>query len=463
MSKITRISTTITARYSPASGATDAFWLDGRITGPRESRAADITLDREDKGFFFATFATQSSGDSRRDLDAIRPILEKTTLEIKHSNKNIDNQITDLAECSVGVSGRMSIQHEGVRQPFFAGIMVKESEIAAVTMGRGCAYLYRNDTLYPLTKDDAPFEAIDFNGKAIPNIDIYCAGVAGTVRYSNIAQLQVDDCIIVCNREIMEAVGQREILRILYEAQDQCDAAGLVITAAASKLPGTPIQFMIGFVESITVGEKASKAGMFPILSKPASSYPANKNEHASSKVVIPQDEDYEPTEEIDEDGEEEYDDELEDYDTGKTKKFALIAIIAIVLIACGIAIYTLTKNFRSGNPSESGSASSSTVQSNAESTGGQTSGAASNAGSITSSASTSKSVSSASTSAAAVVLPAQHKIAAGELLANIAKKYYNSSEGKYLDAIIEANKAKYPSFTRANYQEGWTITIPKV
>lgn len=464
MSKITRISTTLTARYSPASGATDAFWLDGRITGPRESRAADITLDREDKGFFFATFATQSSGDSKRDLDAVRPILEKTTLEIKHSGKNIDNQITDLAECSVGVSGRMSIQHEGVRQPFFAGIMVKDSEIAAVTMGRGCAYLYRNDTLYPLTKDETPFEAIDYNGKAIPNIDIYCAGVAGTVRYSNIAQLQVDDCIIVCNREIMEAVGQREILRILYEAQDQCDAAGLVITAAASKLPGTPIQFMIGFVESITVGERSAKAAMFPLLSK--SNSVSNKNEQASSKLVIPQEEDFEPTEETDEDGEEDYDEDVEDYDSGKTKKFALIAIIAIVLIACGIAIYTLTQGFRKGNPSESSSLSvtqSVTGEESGETASTANSGAISSKSGSTSVSATSSKPASTSTSAASVALPATYKIQPGDLLVNIAKKFYNSTDTKYLDAIIEANKAKYPAFTRANYQEGWTITIPKV
>ncbi len=468
MSKITRISTTLTARYSPASGATDAFWLDGRITGPREARAADITLDREDKGFFLSVFATQSSGDARRDIDSVRPILEKTTLEIKHSGKNIDNQITDLAECSVGVSGRMSIQHEGVRQPFFAGIMVKDSEIAAVTMGRGCAYLYRNDTLYPLTKDDAPFEAIDFNGKAIPNIDIYCAGVAGTVRYSNIAQLQVDDCIIVCNREIMDVLGQREMLRILYEAQDQCDAAGMVITAAASKLPGTPIQFMIGFVESITVGEKASKSNVFPVLTKaytPASS--GKGGQESASGAPLPEDEDYEQPEETGEEMEE-YDDEGEESDSGKTKKFALIAIIAIVLIACGLAVYTLTKGFRGNNPSDSSSSSSrsaSISESVSEDVSADESGEESlDTSSAPSSASVSSSApaSSASTSTA-VTLPTQHTIKAGELLNVIAKQYYNSTDAKYLDAIVAANVGKYPSFTRANYQQGWIITIPVV
>lgn len=468
MSKITRISTTLTARYSPASGATDAFWLDGRILGPREARAADITLDREDKGFFFATFATQSTGDIKRDLEAVKPILEKTTLEIKHSSKNIDSQITDLAECSHGVSGRVSVQHEGVRQPFFAGIMVKDSEIAAVTMGRGCAYLYRNDTLYPLTKDDSPFEAIDYNGKTVPNIDIYCAGIAGTVRYSNIAQLQVDDCIIVCNREILEALGQRELLRILYEAQDQSDAAGSVITAAASKIPGTPIQFMIGFVESITVGEKASKAPLFPILSKSTATSAVGKKEPplASKSDPVQEDDEFYQEDEQDEEQDEDYErDDSDDIDSGKAKKIALVAIIAIVVVACGIALYTLTGGFgkSKANPTPTLSASSETEVSTDANSTAASQAPTTPANSTVTSASTSTAAPTPTKAAAVSGLPTQHTIAAGELLPNIAKKYYNSTDVKYIDAIIAANKTKYPTFTRAVYMQGWVITIPKV
>ncbi len=50
----------------------------------------------------------------------------------------------------------------------------------------------------------------------------------------------------------MDALGQREVLRMLYEAEDQADAAGLIITAASAKLPGVPLQFLIGFVETIS-------------------------------------------------------------------------------------------------------------------------------------------------------------------------------------------------------------------
>lgn len=456
MSKITRISTTLTARYSPASGATDAFWLDGRILGIREARAADITLDREDKGFFFATYATQSSGDIRADLSEVKTILEKTHLEIKHSAKNIDNQITDLAECAVGVAGRMSLQHEGVRQPYFAGIMVKDSEIAAVTMGRGCAYLYRNDTLYPLTKEDIPFEAIDYNGRVVPNIDIYCAGIAGTVRYSNIAQLQVDDCIIVCNREVMEAIGQREMLRILYESEDQSDAAGAIITATAAKLPGTPIQFMIGFVESITTGERTAKAGAFPLPSKTAAPGRSAAAAHAAKADIARDDEDYAQDDRTDDGYDDDYDDDEEN--EGNVKKFALIAIIAIVVLACAFAVYMIIFGNRGANnnptPTPTGIVSSLVT---------------SGTSAVSNISGTSSAVSSAIPTAGITVtptgtgvqLPATHTIQQGELLPAIAQRYYKSTDKKYLDAIVNANIGKYPDFSTEYYQQGWIITIP--
>ena len=261
MAKITRIATTVTARYFPGQGAADAFYLDGRLNGKRESRAADITLDREERGFFFSTFAHQTAAgrDPQTEISALRPVLDKILNDVKRTSKNIDAEINELADCGVSVAGRMTLQHPGARQPYFAGIVVKDQEIAAITIGRGCAYLYRGDVLYPLTDDDFEMEEIDAFGRPADGLDMYCAGVAGTVRYSNIAQLQMDDCLIVCNREIMEALGQREVLRILYEADDQCDAAGMIITEAAAKSPGASLQFMIGFVESATVADKPAR------------------------------------------------------------------------------------------------------------------------------------------------------------------------------------------------------------
>ena len=57
MAKLTRLASTVTARYYPASDLTDAFYLDGRLSGKREARAADITVDKEDRGFFFSVFS----------------------------------------------------------------------------------------------------------------------------------------------------------------------------------------------------------------------------------------------------------------------------------------------------------------------------------------------------------------------------------------------------------------------
>jgi hypothetical protein len=460
MAKITRVSTTVTARYSPAAGAADAFWLDGRMPGTHEARAADITLDREDRSFFYSVFATQSSSkDSARDIEAIFPVLEKTHNEIKHSSKNIDNQIADLAECGVGVAGRVSVQHEGVRQPFFAGVMIKESEIAAVTMGRGCAYLYRNDVLYPLTKDDLDFEPIDHNGKHVSGIDIYCAGVAGTVRYSHIAQLQVDDCIILCNRELMEVVGQKEMLRILYDAYDQSDAAGMAITNAAAKLAGTPLQFMIGFVESITEGEKSVKGLAFPIMGR--SQTPSRGSAPSSREEPIIHAESDEPNEfDQETEYEEEYDDEYEEY-SPKAKRIALIAVVAIVLLACTYAIYTLVTRGNGGDPSDSYSASeiSEPFESIPEESGSIEESQASSAEDVTPTVT----LAPTPTVPPAGDVIATHTIKGGEWLSVIANQYYGSSAAKYTNAIINANKAKYPNFTNEYYVEGWVIDIPKV
>ncbi|MGI6298927.1 MAG: hypothetical protein ACOX1T_07105 [Saccharofermentanales bacterium] len=258
----TRISATVTARYNPAAGATDAFYLDGRMNSRREMRAADITLDREDRGFFYAAFAHAGANNADEGVAArARQALDNMLYNMKQTGRNIDSEINELADTAVEVAGRITLQHDNVRQPYFAGVIVRDSELAAITMGGGCAYLYRNNILYPLTTDDYPLEPIDQDGNPVDRLNIYCAGVAGTVRYSNIAQLAVDDCLIVCNLELMEAIGQREILRLLDEAEDQCEAAGMVITAAAAKQPNTSMQFLIGFVEEISAAERVTRSG----------------------------------------------------------------------------------------------------------------------------------------------------------------------------------------------------------
>ena len=113
-----------------------------------------------------------------------------------------------------------------------------------------------------MTRDDYALEAIDYNGNAIESLDDYIAGSAGTIRYSNIAQLEVNDCVILCNLAVMEAVGQREMLRLMYEAEDQSDAAGMIMTQASAKNPGEPLQVAIGFVESVIAQERTGKLNL---------------------------------------------------------------------------------------------------------------------------------------------------------------------------------------------------------
>ncbi len=250
----TRIASTIAARYVPTKGAVDAFYLDGRITSKRESQFAELTVDRTDRGFFYAVYASSHGDqDPSEGNDGNRIILDKISKDIKKGTNHhkIDFEINELADAAVNVAGRLMLSDEGVAQPYFAGLIVKDGEMAAVTLGRGCAYLYRDDALFPLTKDDFLMEPIDHYGRHLNNINDFYAGVAGSIRYSNIAQLKQDDCIIVCNCDLMETVGQKTMLRLLDEAEDQADAVGLIMNEAVHRNSHISMQIMIGFVEDL--------------------------------------------------------------------------------------------------------------------------------------------------------------------------------------------------------------------
>lgn len=356
---LTRLAATVTARYFPGTGVTDNYFLDGRLTSRREHRAADVTLDREDRGLFFAAFAHQAGhGPDEVVANRVHKSLERILTDVKQNIRNIDAEINELAECAVDIAGRITLQHENVRQPYFAGVMVKDSEIAAITMGHGCAYLYRNDALYPLTTDDIGLEAVDFHGKTVPAQDIYCAGVAGTVRYSNIAQLQPDDCILICNKEVMTALGQREVLRLMYEAEDQADAAGLIITAASAKIPGVPLQVMACFVESIKAADKSvrpaagrpatdegllknvtgkfaavSKAGVAAAI-KPDDTYAAAGHASAPAQPIAPEDDEPSPYDRG-------YFEKPRD-ESGRIRRLALYMVITAVTIGAVFAIFNM-------------------------------------------------------------------------------------------------------------------------
>ena len=215
----TRIAASLNADYRSDENVKDSFYLDGRIARKRESRGADISSFGEDRGFFYAVFASHDLNIDSSGSESIA-VLNNLTEAIKQSNDKIDNEINDLADCAVEVGGRATIAREGVRQSYFAGIIVKEAEVAAVTTGGACIFLYRNNAIFPLTGCDIELINADYHGNAIDNMDDFSAGVAGTIRYSNIAQLQSGDGLILCNKEVMEAIGQRGLLSVLYNYDD---------------------------------------------------------------------------------------------------------------------------------------------------------------------------------------------------------------------------------------------------
>lgn len=478
---ITRIATTVTARYHTTSGAADGFYLDGRISGRREHRAADITLDREDRGFFYAVYASVTSQNEDNTQGRLRKALDRIMTNIKQPGRNIDSEINELAECAVNVAGRISLQHEGVRQPYFAGIVVRDSELAAVTMGNGCAYLYRNEILYPLTSDDFPLEAVDYNGKAVSGLDVYCAGVAGTVRYSNIAQLQLDDCIIVCDREIMEALGQREILRLLHEAEDQADAAGMITTAAAAKVPGTSLQFMIGFIENITTAEKTGRFAFnrtpfdtIPVTPPVAARHEQDKKfdtapaaSPAQAKAARLKDQaapPYEKNTAKEQISEEEIEPYFEDdgYEeeyapAGRGRRIAFYLIIAAVCIGCIFAIYNMLFGDRDNNDpvnttTTSGTEVITTTRPVETTNPIETSD-------VTETGESSEPTTTEST--AVIELPTTYTVVAGDNLYSIATRFYNLGEddnvSEYVDLIAEASGMEDPD----DLQPGQELTIP--
>lgn len=286
----TRLATTVNARYFPDEHITDAYYLDGRFTGKRETRAADSTNDREDRGFLFALFSYQTELGERPADAPFASTVAGLSEAVNRSSQPIDSQINDLADLAVEVGGKATLPQPGVRQTYFSGVMVKDGEIAAVTTNSGCAFLYRGDVLYPLTAGEFNLEAIDMNGNPVDHLNDYSAGVAGTIRYSNVAELMQNDCLVLCNKEVLEILGQREILRLLNEAEDQEDAAANIITAASAKQPGTPVQMMISFVEYIQPQEKPGRGffstGQVPAVQADSFPEPMYREERASGPAA---------------------------------------------------------------------------------------------------------------------------------------------------------------------------------
>ena len=262
MAMMTRLATTVASRYYPVPDLLDAFFMDGRTSGRREARSADVTTDKEDKAFLFAVFShAPAQGWDPSGDPAYEASMNDFFQDLKSGRKSLDDEIGSFINMAVSVTGRMRLQSEHNRNPFFSGIIIKDAEAFAVTMGNGLAFLYRDDVLYPLTSTDIPIEPINFRGQKVNSFTNFCATKTATALCSNIAQLKMDDCLIICSQSVYDALGQRELLRLMDEAYDQSDAAGTIITAAAAKAPGVPLQVMISFVESVTAPQKGG--GLF--------------------------------------------------------------------------------------------------------------------------------------------------------------------------------------------------------
>ena len=261
MATLTRLASTLTARYFPSGTLTDAFYLDGRLCGKRETRQADITIDKDERGFFFSLFTHPAiEGFEPGTIPPFEPQLRGLCNEVKNGHKEIDAMIEKFLSTAVEVAGTTKLIDNETRDPYFTGVIVRDSEAFAVTIGGGLAFLYRDDTMFPLTDAGIPMEPIDAYGNRVGDFQYYCSSKTANALWSNFFTLTPDDCIILCNKAIYDALGQREILRILTDAEDQCDAAGLILTQASARMPNTPMQISISFVESVT---KEEKRGLF--------------------------------------------------------------------------------------------------------------------------------------------------------------------------------------------------------
>ena len=256
-----RLVATINARYYPVEGIADSYCLDGKFPSKRELRSVNTTLDRESKGSFIALFGYSSDG--RSQASAWQEPLKRLAEQVNSDRSDIDNDINDLAETAMDVTGRIRLGGDAAREPYFSGVIIRDGEMAAVTIGESLAFIYRHEALYPLTGSLKELEPTDLYGDHIEGFNDFIAGEAGTIRYSNIAQIEQGDRLVLCNSEVFDTIGQSQMMRHLEDAEDSLDAAGLLLPAAASQMPGTPMQVAVADV--ISIKEDETEAARFSL------------------------------------------------------------------------------------------------------------------------------------------------------------------------------------------------------
>lgn len=263
MAKLTRLATTVTSHEVKHDSLINIFYLDGRSNRFPQTNDLDITLDRTALGFYLNISSTRKKDANRDNLLEKRVSQDQITEAIK-TNADIDSVVNDMAENAIKLTGKFNLDtQKRESRPYYSGVIIKESELAAVTLGEAVAFLYRDETLYPLTENDFKFKAENFHGEVVDNYDIYAAGRAGSIKYSNIAQLRVDDCIVLATNNVVKSLGQKNLLKILDEAYDQQEAAELIHEYMTLKHPNEPFQFMMSFVEDIFVTSKKYRGDGF--------------------------------------------------------------------------------------------------------------------------------------------------------------------------------------------------------
>ena len=263
MAKLTRLATTVTSHEIKNDSLINIFYLDGRSNRFPQTNDLDITLDRTALGFYLNISSTRKKDANRDNLLEKRVSQDQITEAIK-TNADIDSVVNDMAENAIKLTGKFNLDmQKRESRPYYSGVIIKESELAAVTLGEAVAFLYRDEALYPLTENDFNFKAENFHGQTVDNYDIYAAGRAGSIKYSNIAQLRVDDCIILATNNVVKSLGQKNLLKILDEAYDQQESAELIHEYMTLKHPNEPFQFMMSFVEDIFVTSKKYRGDGF--------------------------------------------------------------------------------------------------------------------------------------------------------------------------------------------------------
>jgi LysM repeat protein len=283
----------------------------------------------------------------------------------------------------------------------------------------------------------------------------------------------------------MDALGQREILRMLYEAEDQTDAAGLIMTAASAKLPGVPLQFMIGFVESITAADRTARlnvgrsqndtAAVQPVQAggrhTAASAAAASAAAAAAASVkpdkqrLLPDDEntsDYKPIPvgfkaggpkpyaESRETASSPYgDDDFDDESSGsgRGRRIAFYVVIALVCVGSLFAIFKMLTSDRT-KPTETTTAATTTLATTVATT--------TMPNGTTTQATTTQATTTLATTTTAPSGQIEHTVVAGDSLWSISKKYYGSGTQTYINLIKNAN-----NMTSDTIYAGQTLIIP--